>query len=170
MILALLAFSTAIATASPTPSPAPGCHQVIAPIQRTQAGTASPSPETTCLSAELTLQDHSTRVPSELKIVMASPTPAPACDRNALPVRALPPDYPDSARKLNLGNVYVDVLVHVSATGAVTSAQVTRSSGNPAIDGAATDAARKSTYSPKVVKCQAVPGTYLFRADFEGDG
>lgn len=170
MILALLAFGTAIATASPTPSPAPGCSALIAPIQHTSVGTASPSPQATCLPAELTLQDRSTREPSELKIVVPSPTPTPACDRVALPTHAVQPNYPDASRKRNLGNVYVDVLVHISATGAVTSAQVTHSSGDSDIDDAALGAARRSTYSPKIVKCEAVPGTYIFRADFGRGG
>lgn len=167
MILALLALGTVITAASPTPSPAPGCSAIIAPIER---GATSPKPKATCLPADLTLQDRSTRVPSELRLVMASPTPAPVCDREALPAPAVPPAYPDASLKRNLGNVSVDVLVHVSATGAVTRAQVTHSSGDPDIDSAALDAALRTTYSPKIVKCEAVPGTYIFRADFSRDG
>ena len=59
------------------------------------------------------------------------------------------------------------MLVDISATGAVTNVKLTKSSGDVDIDNAALEAARKSTYQPKIVACKAVPGTYVFRADFD---
>ena len=98
-----------------------------------------------------------------------SPAPTSTCEQAAIPVHAVPPYYPDAARSRHLGNVSVRMLVRISATGAVTSVRVTQSSGDVDIDNAALDAARKSTYQPKIVACKAVPGTYLFIADFSGD-
>jgi TonB family protein len=95
-----------------------------------------------------------------------SPAPTATCEQKALPLHADQPNYPDAARKRNLGNVSVEMTVDISATGAVSSVQVTKSSGDPDIDSAALDAALKSTYQPKITNCKAVPGTYLFRADF----
>jgi hypothetical protein len=37
------------------------------------------------------------------------------------------------------------------------------------MDAAALAAARRSTYAPAMRDCKAVPGTYLFRADFSSN-
>jgi TonB family protein len=61
----------------------------------------------------------------------------------------------------------VNVVVTIAPSGHVTSASVVHSSGNAAIDGAVVDAARRSTYSPKIVNCTPVQGRYVFHAEFE---
>jgi len=60
----------------------------------------------------------------------------------------------------------VEVTVTISPRGTVTSTKVLRSSGNAAIDQAVAKAALQSTYSPKIVNCAPVEGSYVFRADF----
>jgi TonB family protein len=60
----------------------------------------------------------------------------------------------------------VIVAVTIAPNGHVAGAKVARSSGNAAIDDAVVQAARNSTYSPKMVNCAPVEGQYLFRADF----
>jgi TonB family protein len=79
------------------------------------------------------------------------------------------PDYPDSARDLGLGPVTVLVEVTVSPSGALTDANVYKSSGNSAIDREALRAAHQSTYAPKLVNCSPTSGQYLFRAEFNPD-
>ncbi|HYL26602.1 MAG TPA: M56 family metallopeptidase [Candidatus Nitrosotalea sp.] len=60
----------------------------------------------------------------------------------------------------------VEVTVTISPSGKVSATKVLRSSGNAALDQAVINAAKQSTYSPKIVNCMPVEGTYIFRADF----
>lgn len=62
--------------------------------------------------------------------------------------------------------ISAQVAVTIAPSGKVAGAKIARSSGDPAVDNAVLTAAEKSTYSPKVVNCQPVEGTYVFRADF----
>ncbi|MGA8474285.1 MAG: M56 family metallopeptidase [Candidatus Cybelea sp.] len=96
----------------------------------------------------------------------AATTVAATCARpnsEALVVAAAQPDLPHG---LKLHGA-VNVVVTIAPSGHVTSATVLHSSGNAAIDGAVIDAARRSTYSPKIVNCSPVQGRYVFRAEFE---
>ncbi|HEV3091259.1 MAG TPA: M56 family metallopeptidase [Candidatus Cybelea sp.] len=61
----------------------------------------------------------------------------------------------------------VDVVVTIAANGHVTGTKILTSSGNAAIDAAIVKAARESTYSPKMVKCQPVAGWYDFHVEFK---
>lgn len=96
----------------------------------------------------------------------ASPSPSSSCARDVVPISAVQPDYPDSERRNAPADYSVTVRVSVDATGKVTDVQIADSSGNAAIDASAIRAARESTYESKVVDCKAVPGSYLFHADF----
>ncbi|HTA39503.1 MAG TPA: energy transducer TonB [Candidatus Acidoferrales bacterium] len=93
-----------------------------------------------------------TRVPAS---ATTRPSP-PACsveNREATLATAVSPDYPDSAMELNLPQtVYVQVEVHVYPTGQ-TSVSIYKSSGVPALDAAASRAALRSTYLPRIVHC-----------------
>lgn len=106
----------------------------------------------------------------------ASPSASPAATPPACRIpytdvdlsRRVTPQYPENAR-LHPGSVaIVTVLVTVAPTGAVVSASVNHSSGDISVDEAAIAAARASTYQPKTIDCEAVTGTYIFRADFKG--
>jgi TonB family protein len=79
------------------------------------------------------------------------------------------PDYPDSAKELNLGEVTVQVEVTVGASGNLVSASVYKSSNNMAMDQAALRAARQSAYAPHLVDCVPTQGDYLFSATFQPD-
>lgn len=59
------------------------------------------------------------------------------------------------------------ILVTIDVDGRLVDAYVFRSSGYDAFDKAAMEAARLSTYSPKIAYCQPVVGQYLFRVTFE---
>jgi bla regulator protein BlaR1 len=59
-----------------------------------------------------------------------------------------------------------EVTVTISPSGHVTGISILRSSGNAAIDKAVINAARQSTYSPKIENCTPVVGTYVFRVDY----
>jgi TonB family protein len=60
----------------------------------------------------------------------------------------------------------VILAVTIAPNGSVTGLSLRKSSGNAQIDRSVLDAARHSKYSPKLVDCKAVAGSYLFRADF----
>lgn len=58
------------------------------------------------------------------------------------------------------------VEVLVGTDGVVKNASIYQSTGYAAADAAAIDAARATTYRPKIVNCQPAEGRYLFKADF----
>jgi TonB family protein len=59
------------------------------------------------------------------------------------------------------------VRVDLTQTGAVRAVSIARSTGDPALDAAALEAARRSTYAPEVTDCAPQPGSYLFRVEFD---
>lgn len=63
---------------------------------------------------------------------------------------------------------WASVRVTVAPDGKVTKTVVADSSGDPAIRKAALSAAARSTFSPKMVNCKPVAGTYLFRFTVNG--
>jgi TonB family protein len=74
-------------------------------------------------------------------------------------------DYPQLAQAQGaIGTA--SVRVALSETGAVTGADIYKSSGNAALDREAIKAARNSRYAPEIEDCQKVPGRYLFVVDF----
>ncbi|MFN2528711.1 MAG: energy transducer TonB [Candidatus Baltobacteraceae bacterium] len=99
-----------------------------------------------------------------------TPTPKPACavpSREAAATNLVTPEYPESAREANLGPVVVIVKITLSASASVLDASVLQSSQNSQIDRAAVQAARQSSYSPKLDNCAPVSGSYTFRANFD---
>lgn len=109
------------------------------------------------------------------RVVAPAATPAPteappACRtpyQDATSPNQVPPDYPEAARSLGLGPVTVLVQVTISPSGSLQGAKIYQSSNNMSIDQSALSAARQSSYSPKIVACKPVEGTYLFRAQFD---
>lgn len=79
--------------------------------------------------------------------------------QDAAIVSAAMPEYPDSARGLQIGKVQVTVVVTIGPSGSLVNARIAQSAGAMAIDQAALSAARQSTYTPKIVNCQPVQGT-----------
>jgi TonB family protein len=96
----------------------------------------------------------------------AAPMVAAACAQPNSEARVVTAAEPEPPHGLKLHGT-VNVVVTIAPSGHVTSATVAHSSGNAAIDGAVVDAARRSTYSPKIVNCTPVQGRYVFHAEFE---
>jgi TonB family protein len=93
----------------------------------------------------------------------------PPCSRPNSPVvvtNAMPPDYPDSARKLGVEHVVVLVAVIVDPVGRRVGDYIQQSSHNAAMDQAALRAARQSQYAPAYANCEPTTGTFIFRAEF----
>jgi TonB family protein len=91
-----------------------------------------------------------------------------ACANPNVDALVTKPAEPQMPRGFKAGGSAV-VAVTIAPNGSVTHASVLKSSGNAQIDRSVLDAARHSTYSPKLVDCKAVTGSYLFRADFKPD-
>lgn len=56
--------------------------------------------------------------------------------------------------------------VTIAPNGSVLRASIWKRSGNAQIDQSVLDAAKRGKYSPKLIDCKRVEGTYLFHADF----
>jgi len=67
--------------------------------------------------------------------------------------------YPKNARTRR--RAIVNVRVEIAPDGTPESVSIAKSSGDSALDAAAIDAARRSLYTPKIVKCEPVAAQYL---------
>jgi TonB family protein len=79
---------------------------------------------------------------------------------------AVPVDYPDIAAEQNRSGTAV-IQVDLADTGALRDATIFESSGNQFLDRAAMLAARQQSYSPQIVGCEPVGGSYLITVDFQ---
>jgi TonB family protein len=95
----------------------------------------------------------------------AASTVAAACAHPNSDAQVVTPMEPALPHGLKLRGM-VNVVVTIAPSGHVTNASVSHSSGNAAVDGAVVDAARHSTYSPKIVDCAPVQGRYVFHVEF----
>jgi TonB family protein len=104
-----------------------------------------------------------------LTLLLAQTTPSPSplptgtCSHEATIVMPIMPEFPRSLAPA--GPFTVEATVLVGPDGSVRSATISHSSGYSSVDAAVINAARASTYSPKVLECKPVEGRYLFRAD-----
>jgi TonB family protein len=78
------------------------------------------------------------------------------------------PEMPAMAKEQGLSGT-AQVQVNLSASGQVLGAKIFASTGSSVLDSAAVEAAKRTTYTPKIVDCDRVPGSYLFRVDFESN-
>src|SRR5260370_15999182 len=78
----------------------------------------------------------------------------------------VPADYPRIAAEQNSSGTAL-VRVDLADTGAIRNATLFESSGNELLDRAALLAARQQTYSPQIVGCQPVGGSYLITVAFQ---
>jgi TonB family protein len=76
------------------------------------------------------------------------------------------PDYPPGAKDLGIGNVTVIVQVTIEPSGKLKSATIFKSSNNSEVDREALRVARESKYSPKIINCHPVEGSYVFVVSF----
>jgi len=125
----------------------PSCNL---PLPRSPAQIAPPQPDDEVLPAR--------------KIIASTKTAAcSVAYADATLTEAFPLEFPMESISDEL---VVLIEVVVGHDGRVLDYRVERSSGNFMADNAALRAMRLSTYSPRIVNCVPVPGTYLFRVDF----
>jgi TonB family protein len=105
----------------------------------------------------------------------ATPLPSPAarasaaCTQpNADPALAVEPSPPDIAPEARTSGTSGTTLVRVliDATGQVTNAGVTQSSGNSSLDLVAVTMARGARYTPALHDCKPIAGAYTFSVKF----
>ena len=149
-----------------------GCP--LAPLDQTPAPHSPPNTDPSGLEWRLNAAPYDiSAVPSSLGVIIAAtPTVAPGdvdCAKpfaQAATIKAVPPDIPAADMQADLNGrdgLTTQVEVFVDATGKVADTAVFQPSGSANFDAAVQVAAVKSTYSPAVSFCKAVPARYLFR-------
>jgi TonB family protein len=98
--------------------------------------------------------------------VTGSAVAAAACEKPNVDALVTEPAQPQTPPGLKAGGSAI-VAVTIAPNGSIVHMSVWKSSGNAQIDRSVLDAAQHSKYSPKLVDCKAVAGSYLFRADFK---
>jgi len=89
---------------------------------------------------------------------------ANTCNRDGLVSNAARPAFPAG---LHLEQPAATIVrVTIGTTGEVVDAKVEQSSGVPALDEAAVDAAKHSSFLPKMVSCKAVVASYTYKVVF----
>jgi TonB family protein len=100
--------------------------------------------------------------------VTGSAVAAAACAKPNVDALVTEPAEPQMPHGLKAGGLAI-VAVTIAPNGSVTRLNLWKSSGNAQIDRSVINAAQHSKYSPKLVDCKAVAGSYLFRATFKPD-
>jgi TonB family protein len=104
-------------------------------------------------------------------VASSAPFPPATCAqpfRVATVTKAAEPSYPQSLQQNAPASRKVSVIyVAVDPHGQLADAWLFASSGYPAMDAEALNAARRSQYLAPISYCRPVGGTYLFAADFE---
>jgi TonB family protein len=106
-----------------------------------------------------------------LSLILAQAAPSPTaspCQAETGLVKAEYPrgfDPPEEARPLS-----ATVFVVVGSDGKVVAAKILKPSGDFSFDAASIRAAKSSTYTPKLVDCKPIEGTFLFRTSLTPGG
>jgi TonB family protein len=100
-----------------------------------------------------------------------TPTPKPQCPNpnEEAGIKGSPADldYPDMARQQGAVGT-AQVKVTLDADGNAVDVSIYKSAGNSLLDASALKAAKATAYTPELVNCVKTAGSYLFRADFDG--
>ena len=108
-----------------------------------------------------------TLIPALVSIARVS-TAGKSCPiryRSAKALAAQAPFYPGIAREQGVMGTAL-VRVDLDVDGSIAETSIFRSSGNPLLDSSALDAASHSTYQGEIFRCESMPGSYIFRANF----
>ena len=140
---------------TPAPQPSP-----------TAPGSAPPRPLATSGRGPATTRAHTpappTPAPTPATIAAASPCRTPTAPAG-LEATPQPGEIPAEARAAATNGTSA-VLVHLDDAGAVLSAAVSGSSGNPSLDTVALSMAKSARYVPAYRDCKAIASDYTFTA------
>lgn len=93
---------------------------------------------------------------------------AASCNYDPTATKLADLDVPKSVSSRLAGRRIATVAVTLDATGKVTAASVYQSSGDPGLDAAAVDAAKRSTYAPGATNCTPSGGTFAVQFEYTG--
>ena len=109
--------------------------------------------------------------PPAIAVAAAQPLPAPSCEHPftaAIVSKPVQPVFPKIVKDEGMAqSAAAMVYVVINPNGKVADAWIFASSGYPLLDQSALDAAKHSSYIAPTSYCQAISGTYLFKADFQ---
>jgi protein TonB len=108
--------------------------------------------------------------PAPTPVATPTATPKPTCpnpNADATIKSQADLDYPDIARQQGATGT-AQVKVTLDAEGNPVDVAIYKSTGNSLLDQSALKAAKATTYVPEIVNCVKTAGSYLFRADFDG--
>jgi TonB family protein len=93
---------------------------------------------------------------------------APACAQPFVEARAIAKDVPRRPAIAEQQGAFgtSQIEVDLDERGQVVRASIYASSQNSVLDGAALDAALRSTYAPRIVNCRPSAGRYVYIVDF----
>jgi TonB family protein len=141
-------------------------------VVRTPVRLVPPSTERVLESAEQFQEQFEIASPVILTKAGTSGSPA-RCGTRFLAAEIMgppaAPSYPDIAREQGATGT-ASVLVRVAPDGSSTGTDIVTSSGNPALDGSALNAARATNYRGAIFDCEPVADSYIFRAEFAESG
>ena len=106
-----------------------------------------------------------------LSLVLAQAAPSPAASPCQAETGLLKAEYPrDFNPPEEVKPLSATVFVVVGSNGKVVAAKILKTSGDGSFDAASIRAARSSTYTPKLVDCKPIEGTFLFRTSLTPGG
>jgi len=143
-----------------------GENIIIPSVESLNAPDRHIDPATDALEGQLATEAASS--PNILVPVAATGVAVPTCedpfDDATVDQLAKPLFTPEERSDPSL--MSIAVRVQIDAKGAITGAAVESSSGNPAVDAIALDAAKQSTYRPARFACQPERSSHVIRVDF----
>ncbi|HET7812892.1 MAG TPA: TonB C-terminal domain-containing protein, partial [Candidatus Baltobacteraceae bacterium] len=101
---------------------------------------------------------------SEFTVGGDDATFADPCNHEAKATLVFRPEMPDVVAQTQVP-VHGEVIVWLDQFGELTKLQISRSTGNTALDDRLKRAAMASNYLPKVKDCMPVAGSYIFSMD-----
>jgi hypothetical protein len=106
-----------------------------------------------------------------LSLLLAQAAPSPTASPCQADTGLVKAEYPRGfASPEEVRPLSATVFVVVGSDGKVVAAKILKTSGDGSFDAASIRAAKSSTYTPKLVDCKPVEGTFLFRTSLTPDG
>jgi periplasmic protein TonB len=104
--------------------------------------------------------------PQPTAVAVASAAPCAKSNADAAVIGdPPPPDVPNAARAQATSGIAL-IRIQLDASGDVTGAEISRSTGNSSLDLVAMEMARGARYAPATHDCKPVPGEYTYSVKF----
>jgi TonB family protein len=120
--------------------------------------------------AEATLYVHAYERGIDTIPATVSDARAVSCEESFALPHILRHVAPSISSAIAARRAHVEIAVALDAGGSVTGGRILQSTGDDYRDHVALAAAERSSYSPAILRCVAVPSTIVYRADFPNSG